>query len=212
MPPAGVFAAEWRDLAQSLTLPATLSESILTELQTGYGDPARHYHTQKHIVSMLKQAADLELKDRDVARLAIFFHDLVYDPTRSDNEQRSADLLKQRLSGFIPAERRERAAAIIEATAGHQATGDHDADLVLDLDMAILGQAWPVYQAYAKSVMAEYLPHIGETAWRQGRISLFLDPTLARGEIFLTDRFKPLNDRAMENLRREKVWLIGDKS
>ena len=211
MPPADAFAEEWRDLAQNLTLPAALSESILAELQAGYGDMARHYHTGKHIVIMLKQAAELDLKDRDMARLAIFFHDVIYDPTRSDNERCSADLLKQRLSGFVPADRLDRAAAIIIATAGHQATGDHDTDLVVDLDMAILGQPWPVYETYATDVMAEYLPHIGEAAWRQGRVSLFLDPTLARGEIFLTDHFKPFNDRAMENLRREKAWLTGGK-
>jgi predicted metal-dependent HD superfamily phosphohydrolase len=212
MPPADAFAAEWRDLAKSLTLPPALSASILAELQAGYGDPARHYHTGHHIVSMLKQATGLEWKDRDVARLAIIFHDLVYDPTCSDNERRSADRLKQRLSGFIPVERLDHAVAVIEATASHQATGDHDTDLVLDLDMAILGQPWPVYQAYARGVMAEYLPRTGEAAWRQGRVALFIDPTLARGKIFLTDQFKPLEDRALENLRREKAWLTSDKT
>jgi predicted metal-dependent HD superfamily phosphohydrolase len=211
MPAAGAFAEEWRDLAQHLALPPALSASILTELQAGYGDPARHYHTGHHIVSMLKQAAALDLKDRDVARLAIIFHDLVYDPLRNDNEQRSAKVLTNSLSRHIPADRLDHAAAIIEATASHQATGDHDTDLVLDLDMAILGQPWPVYETYAKGVRAEYLPHIDEAAWRQGRISMFLDPTLARGKIFLTDRFKPLNDRALENLRREKAWLTSDR-
>lgn len=209
MSSAGAFIAEWRDLAQGLALPAALSDAILTELQAAYGDPARHYHTDRHILSLLEQATQLELKDRDMARLAIFFHDLVYDPPRNDNERRSADLMRQRLSGHVDADRLDHAATIIEATAGHQATGDPDTDLVLDLDMAILGQPWPVYETYARGVMAEYLPHTGEAAWRQGRVALFIDPTLARGKIFITDQFKPLDNYALENLRREKAWLTG---
>ena len=76
--------------------------------------------------------------------------------------------------------------------------------------MGILGQPWPIYETYARGVMTEYLPYTGEAAWRQGRVSLFIDP-LARGKIFITDRFKPFDDRAMENLRREKAWLSGDQ-
>jgi len=210
MSAADVFAAEWHNLAQALALPTALTDALLAELQAGYGDHTRHYHTEKHIVTMLNGAASLDFEDRDMARLAIFFHDVIYDPVRSDNERHSADRLKQRLSGFIPAGRLNRATAAIEATAGHRATGDHDIDLMLDLDMAILGQPWPVYKAYAKGVMAEYLPHIGEAAWRQGRIALFINPILAHGDIFLTGYFKPLETQAMENLRREKAWLIGE--
>ncbi len=211
METADAFVSEWRDLAQALTLPTTLSRAVLSELQAGYGDPARHYHTEKHIISMLNHMTDLDFRDRDMARLAIFFHDVIYDPTRSDNEQRSADLLKQKLSEYVPTGRLDKAATIIEATASHKATGDHDTDLALDLDMGILGQPWSVYEVYAKGVMAEYLPYTGEAAWRQGRVSLFIDPTLARGSIFLTERFKQFDARAMENLRREKAWLTGDQ-
>jgi predicted metal-dependent HD superfamily phosphohydrolase len=211
MSAAGAFIAEWRDLAQSQALPAALSDAILTELQAAYGDPARHYHTGKHIAAMLDGARALDFKDRDAARLAIFFHDAIYDPARGDNERRSADLLKRKLSGILPADRIGRAAAMIEATAGHQATGDPDTDLVLDLDMAILGQPWPVYEAYAQGVRAEYLPHIGEAAWRQGRIGLFIDPTLARDNLFITSRFKSLAPQARKNLRREKAWLTGQR-
>jgi len=210
MSAADVFAAEWHNLAQTLALPTALTDVLLAELQAGYGDPARHYHTEKHIVAMLNGAAVFDFEDHDMARLAIFFHDIIYDPARSDNERRSADRLKQRLSGFIPAGRLGRATATIEATATHRATGNHDIDLVLDLDMAILGQPWPVYEIYARGVMTEYLPHIGEAAWRHGRVALFIDPTLAHGDIFLTRYFKPLEAQAVENLRREKAWLTGE--
>jgi len=207
---ADAFAAEWRDLARTLCLPIAVSETLLAELQAGYDHPARHYHTEKHIVAMLNGAAGLEFNDPDIARLAIFFHDVIYDPTRSDNEQRSAGLLREKLADLIAPERLDRAAGIIAATAGHQPSDDHDTNLVLDLDMAILGQPWPVYLSYAQGVMAEYLPHIGDAAWRQGRISLFIDPTLAREDIFITENFKPLEIQARENLRHEKAWLSGN--
>jgi len=208
---ADAFTAEWRDLAQALNLSIIVSQENLAELLAHYTEPTRHYHTDRHIVSLLNQANHLDFSDRDMVRLAIFFHDVIYDPTRNDNERRSADLMTQRLSDHIPANRLNQAVAIIVATANHQSTGDHDTDLVLDLDMGILGQLWPVYEAYARGVMAEYLPHIGETAWRQGRVSLFIDPTLARGRIFLTERFRPLDPQAMENLQREKAWLSGNQ-
>ena len=211
MTTAAVFAAKWHDLAQTLSLPAALSDVILAELQAGYGETGRHYHTDRHIVSLLDRAVGLDFRDGEIAQLAIFFHDLVYDPLRNDNERRSAEVMTQRLSDHVSANKLDKATAIIEATASHQPTGDADTDLVLDLDMGILGQPWPIYETYARGVMAEYLPYTGEAAWRQGRVSLFIDPTLARGKIFITDHFKPFDDRAMENLQREKAWLSGDQ-
>ena len=211
MTTAAVFAAKWHDLAQTLSLPAALSDVILAELQAGYGETGRHYHTDRHIVSLLDRAVGLDFRDGEIAQLAIFFHDLVYDPLRNDNERRSAEVMTQRLSDHVSANKLDKATAIIEATASHQPTGDADTDLVLDLDMGILGQPWPIYETYARGVMAEYLPYTGEAAWRQGRVSLFIDPTLARGKIFITDHFKPFDDRAMENLRREKAWLSSDQ-
>ena len=210
MAAADAFAAAWRDLASAFDLPAAFSEALLAELQAGYGHPSRHYHNEKHIVAMLNGATGLEFNDPNMARLAIFFHDVIYDPTRSDNEQRSANLLREKLADLVVSERLDRAADIITATNDHKATGDHDTDLVLDLDMAILGQPWPVYLSYAQGVMAEYLPHIGDAAWRQGRISLFIDPTLAHRDIFITEHFKPLETQARENLRHEKAWLSGN--
>ena len=56
-----------------------------------YSEPHRHYHTLAHIVvcQELLSATDhasLEL------RLAIVYHDIIYDTHRSDNEAESAKL------------------------------------------------------------------------------------------------------------------------
>ncbi len=198
----------WHELAQSLGLGATLSDDLFAYLSAQYGEATRHYHTATHITAMLDGARDVAFDDPDMARLAIFFHDVIYDAARFDNETRSAEIMVEKLTGAVDAGRLSHAARIIEATAKHQPTGDGDTDLVLDLDMAILGQPWPIYERYAKNVMAEYLPVYGEAAYRQGRVALFIDPTLARGHIYLTPAFQPLDVQAMANLAREKADLL----
>ncbi|MFT4074798.1 MAG: hypothetical protein QM647_04635 [Asticcacaulis sp.] len=204
---ADVFAAEWRRLAESLNLSEEVATTVLSTLQAGYNEPGRHYHTQRHIVSMLEAAQPIGFQMPKAAHLATFFHDLVYEPVRSDNETRSAARMTEALTGYVDAKCLEKASEIILATAHHRATGDQDTDLVLDLDMAILGQPWPVYETYARNVMAEYAPFFSREAWCQGRNALFIEPTLAREAIFLTETFRPLETQTRENLRREQAWL-----
>lgn len=199
----------WRNLANDLSLPDGITDSVQTELLTRYGEPARHYHTAKHIVALLDLARTMPFDDTDTARLAIVFHDVIYDPARSHNEAESAAMMRACLEGHVNGDRLARAAAMIDATQGHQATGDFDTDLVLDLDMAILGQPWPVYEGYARGVMAEYLPIYGAEAYRLGRVQMFIDPTLGKAQLFLTPFFRHLDMPARENLLREKSWLQG---
>lgn len=213
---AGVaeFTHRWRALADALGLgdgPAGEAEAFL---RAAYGEPHRRYHTASHIVWMLRRFEALEdsFADPEGARLAVFFHDAIYDPAKSDNEARSAGALTRILSGAVDAGRLERAAFAVRATQAHRATGDRDADLVIDLDMAVLGQDWEVYAAYAAGVRKEYVPVYGEEAFRQGRIALFLEPTLAQPEIFIAGAFRELDAPAKRNLRRELDMLKrGDR-
>ena len=116
-------------------------------------------------------------------------HDVIYDAARSDNEAQSATKMNEKLCGFVDDAILASAAFSIEATRKHASTPAPDTNLILDLDMAILAQPWPVYAQYAQAVMREYLPVYGEEAYRQGRPKLFLEPTIAHGDVFLTDDF-----------------------
>ena len=55
--------------------------------------------------------------------------------------------------------------------------------------------------------MREYVPIHGEDAYRRGRVELFLRPMLARGRVFLTERFAASDAHALANMAREAKGL-----
>ncbi len=206
------FRREWRRLTTRLGLPADRSNQIADLLVCRYTEPSRHYHDVRHVVSMLDQAAEQERRFAypDAVRLAVFFHDLIYEPAKNDNESRSAEDLRETLSETdVPGAIIEKAVVMILATNGHRPTSDSDANLFLDIDMSVLAAPWPDYVRYAEGVMREYTPVYGEAAYRKGRVDLFIRPTLSRGVVFLTDAYTPKTDAALENLAREEEILTS---
>ncbi len=199
------FVKRWQALAANIGLDRAKSQQFGDYLLAQYSGSGRHYHGVGHIVSMLDgfDALKATFEHPLAAELAIFFHDVIYDPSRRDNEEQSAKKMQDLLGGLVDRTLLETAGGSIEATRQHTLTPSHDTNLLLDLDMAILGQPWPVYERYAQGVMQEYLPVYGEMAYRHGRRTLFLEPTIAHGTVFLTDDFKPLNPQAIQNMRRE---------
>lgn len=56
-----------------------------------YDEPHRYYHNIDHIVSMVDSSVEGKTVSEKLT-LAIVFHDIIYDPKRSDNEEQSAEL------------------------------------------------------------------------------------------------------------------------
>ncbi len=211
-PSPATVKARWIQLAAELELPADLTTTAWAEIKTAYSEPHRHYHTLHHIEAMLSglDTHRPTFDDLQVAALALIYHDIIYDPARQDNETQSAARLSDRFSTHIDPARVARACRHIEATRRHDPTDDADTNLVLDLDMSILGAPWPDYLAYAAGVYAEYAPIYGAEAYAMGRVKLFLEPTQSKARIFLTSHFAALEAQARDNLAREQsLWLAG---
>jgi predicted metal-dependent HD superfamily phosphohydrolase len=203
---------EWTRLCERLGIEAAQGEAVWARLVAAYGEPQRHYHTLDHIAAVVARGVQLRARfaQPDAALLALFFHDVVYDPARRDNEARSADLLQDWLGRHLDAGIVTFCRTAIEATASHAAQGDTDIDLVLDIDMAILGASRDAYLRYAEGVAREYLPVYGLEAYAAGRAKLFLEPTLAHERLFLTAPFAGLEDQARGNMTEELAqWTSG---
>lgn len=74
--------------------PAAQIEVVWEKLVEKYGEPHRHHHTLEHVDRMLVDFDATGSKD-DSIELAIWFHDIIYEPGKSDNEARSAELFTQ---------------------------------------------------------------------------------------------------------------------
>src|SRR3954468_23299720 len=73
--------------------PTPYADNLLARWQ----EPQRHYHTLTHLTAVLDHidVLDTYASDPDVVRLAAWFHDAVYLPDRSENEERSAHLAER---------------------------------------------------------------------------------------------------------------------
>jgi predicted metal-dependent HD superfamily phosphohydrolase len=187
------------------------SDAHIDELLARHAEPHRRYHTAHHVMWVARHVDELLLhepgvSDGDAVRAAALYHDVVYDPRSSSNERDSAALARRDLAdiGWEPA-RCELVAALVEATATHEAT-IADAAVLLDADLSILGAQPSAYAAYVSGVRAEYA-FVPEDSWRTGRASV-LQAFLDRPRIYATDTmFAAREPRARANLSAELATL-----
>ncbi|MFI9152970.1 hypothetical protein [Streptomyces sp. NPDC053367] len=186
--------------------PVPYADNLLTRWQ----EPQRHYHTLSHLVAVLDHVDTLEryAADADVVRLAAWFHDAVYLPDRSENEERSARLAERALpEAGVPEDKTSEVARLVRLTVTHDpGEDDFDGQVLCDADLAVLASPPSAYAAYTAAVREEY-HFVPNDAFRAGRSDV-LRQLLALPRLFHT----PFGRRHWEataryNLRGELEML-----
>ena len=187
-----------------------LSNQFWMEIHSGYSEEGRHYHDLHHLHYLLKLWDELKEKfdDAEAVAIAIYYHDLIYDARRKDNEERSAEIAVERLQALgWKRERIERVEAHILATSSHESSEDSDRDLLLDLDLGILSEAWEVYSRYAAKIRKEYAVY-PDRLYVPGRIQV-LQHFLGMERIYKSPEFQSEREaKARENLSKELEELL----
>ena len=164
--------------------PAPYAENLLGRWQ----EPQRHYHTLAHLTAVLDHIDTLEryAADPDVVRLAGWFHDAVYLPERSENEERSARLAERALpEAGVARAKAEEVARLVRLTVTHDPAGDdRDGQVLCDADLAILAASPSAYAAYTAEVREEY-HFVPNDAFHRGRSDV-LRQLLALPRLFHT--------------------------
>lgn len=180
-------------------------------LEAAYAQPHRRYHARAHIEDCLAKLAGVDgltAGERRCLEHAIWWHDAVYDPTASDNEEASALMARRDLAAMdVDAAAIDEVARLILLTKGHTvAPGDRLGAIMVSIDLSILGEAREVYEGYARGVRAEYR-HVPDDAFCAGR-SRVLQGFLAAPRIFPDPAFAEHYEAAARaNIAREIAAL-----
>ncbi|MEU6060550.1 hypothetical protein [Streptomyces sp. NPDC047097] len=201
------WAAAVRDAAH-----ADRADRYADALLARWAEPQRRYHTTDHLLAVLDRVDELaeHAEDADAVRLAAWFHDAVYLPERSTNEDRSARLAERALPelGVSPA-RTAEAARLVRLTVSHDpADGDRNGEVLCDADLAVLAAAPDAYATYAAAVREEYA-FVPAEAFRAGRAAV-LRQLLELPRLFRTPHGAGAwEDRARQNLGTELELLTS---
>ncbi|WP_411071235.1 hypothetical protein [Streptomyces sp. cmx-4-25] len=191
--------------------PAPYGRNLLTR----WAEPQRRYHTVDHLRAVLDRIDELadqggEGGELELVRLAAWFHDAVYRPDRSENEERSAVLAERALTeaGLTPHEVAE-VARLVRLTVTHDpAEGDLNGETLCDADLAVLASAPDAYAEYAAAVREEY-GFVPDAAFREGRAAV-LRHLLDLPRLFRTPYGAAVwEQKARENVERELKELRG---
>jgi len=159
-------------------------------LVAAYREPARKYHNLQHLEECLAELEANRAAARRPERVAaaLWFHDAIYDPSSSQNEEASAALAVDCLDeADVLREPREIVRQLILCTKTHEPGDVPDAALLIDIDLSILGQPAARFWEYEQAVRAEYswVPPVEFAQKRTAILSQFLSrPAIYRTELF----------------------------
>lgn len=139
----------------------------------------------------------------------MFYHDVIYKSSRTDNEEQSTILAEKRMKQLsISEDIIETCKKHILATKCHLEQLSSDTNYFTDADLSILGSDRDTYSIYFNQVRKEYsiYPDFMYNAGRKKVINHFLN----MDRIFKTDYFfNKLEAQAKNNLKQELQFLEG---
>jgi predicted metal-dependent HD superfamily phosphohydrolase len=158
-----------------------------------YSEPGRRYHTVQHLSECLatfESAAHLAQRVAEV-EAGLWFHDAVYELRRADNEEQSARLALDVLSkASVSSEVASRVAALVLATKHTAVPQAPDEQLLVDIDLSILGASKSRFAEYERQFREEYT-FVPEAVFREKRQAI-LRAFIARPSIYGTEYFRGL--------------------
>jgi predicted metal-dependent HD superfamily phosphohydrolase len=190
--------SRWSGLAERLGIIKPLV--AFRWLESHYEESARKYHSTRHInecLGILDRTHHLEASN-PLVEYALWFHDAIYNTFSKKNEERSADAAVKVLerSGRPNADCALVRAMIMATRHGVQPT-EPPLQLLVDIDLAILGAEADRYAEFELQIRAEYwwLP----TAMYRKQRAAVLQSFVTRPSIYATHEFRERLERQARN-------------
>jgi len=146
-----------------------------------YSEPHRYYHNIDHVVNLLTKAEERDILSEDLF-LAILFHDVVYDPKRTDNENLSAKLFSCFVKNDVVRH------AILDTQ--HHIPTNYLSKILCDLDMEDLYGDFDVFMNNSEKIAKEYA-YLDWTVYIKGRTEFLQAHGVDSTYIKAMNRVKP---------------------
>lgn len=190
----------WKRLMSELGLSG--NNETYESLISAYSESHRYYHDLGHLKMVLTQFAKVErlAENKGHVELALWFHDVIYKPFSSANEQNSAKWASEFLeSNGVAKAVVKNVSGLVMATSHLGEVISSDEKLIVDIDLAVLGQSKEEYEKYLNGVRQEYWL-VPSFIYRKKRKAI-LQSFLERGKIYYNETFNnELGTKAHRNL------------
>ena len=109
------------------------------EIELHYNESDRYYHNLSHINHIWSLlGSHTEVEDPETVLFSTIYHDIIYEVSQNDNEEKSAKFAANRLNLITwPSEKIEKCRQQILATKNHSLSTNNDTNLFIDADLAI---------------------------------------------------------------------------
>ncbi|KAA0128610.1 hypothetical protein FY557_08530 [Chryseobacterium sp. SN22] len=179
--------------------------SLWAEIDKKYTAKGRQYHNLLHLENMFSEldAVKNYIADFSIVTFSVFYHDVIYDATSKNNEEKSAEFAASRLERMnIGQEMIKKVSEQIIATKAHHQSDDPNTNYLLDADLSVLGKDRETYMDYTRKIRKEYSIY-PDFLYKPGRKKV-LQHFLELESIFKTNEFRNAYEgQARGNLKWE---------
>lgn len=188
------------------------SAAIHARLIASYSEPQRYYHTLVHIEHCLSLFDKISHKLQNAAavELAIWFHDVVYQPDAIDNEQLSANLFMATTNGIFDDTFRNTVYQHVMATS-HNGSEIKNADTkyLVDIDLSSFGQPWAEFIFDSNNLRLE-MEGLSDKEFYQRKVR-FLKKLFSQPRFFKSDYFYNKYETQARQNQSDYFEIIGQK-
>ena len=171
------------------------------EILENYTKKWKFYHNLNHVysfVNLFEKYNKFINNYKNEFLISIYFHDIIYIPSRNDNEEESINMFNKFYNEVKPNNlNKEKVIEFIAETKNHSLSKDYDfeLDLFLDMDMQIVSdENW---EDYENKIRKEYC-FVDETEYKNKRRQ-FLQSLINKNRIFRTQIFYDTYEQIAKN-------------
>ena len=171
------------------------------EILENYTKKWKFYHNLNHVysfVNLFEKYNKFINNYKNEFLISIYFHDIIYIPSRNDNEEESINMFNKFYNEVKPNNlNKEKVIEFIAETKNHSLSKDYDfeLDLFLDMDMQIVAdENW---EDYENKIRKEYC-FMDETEYKNKRRQ-FLQSLVNKNRIFRTQIFYDTYEQIAKN-------------